>query len=140
MSACIQILSAIGPVASASERWTRGLTAESMLPALAISSFKLWKHDFIETEKVKIALKTSMLRLESASACKPNPCGWRTQEWIFCGLLRGLPLADLAFSPSLIDAAKLGILSASVISAVAGVVLLSIWSARGKYPKISYGS
>jgi NhaA family Na+:H+ antiporter len=49
-------------------------------------------------------------------------------------------IANLAFSPSLINAAKLGILSASIISAVAGVVLLSVWSARGKYPKISNGS
>jgi len=48
------------------------------------------------------------------------------------GFTMALFIASLAFSPSLINAAKLGILSASVFSAVAGVVLLSSWSARGK--------
>jgi NhaA family Na+:H+ antiporter len=56
------------------------------------------------------------------------------------GFTMALFIANLAFSPSLINAAKLGILSASIISAVAGIVLLSVWSARGKYPKISNGS
>ena len=68
MSACIQILSAIGPLASASERWTRGLTGESMLPALAISSRKLRKYEYIQSDftqlnNVKITMKTSILTM-----------------------------------------------------------------------------
>jgi NhaA family Na+:H+ antiporter len=56
------------------------------------------------------------------------------------GFTMALFIANLAFSPSLINAAKLGILSASIFSAVAGVVLLSGWSACRKYPKSSNGS
>lgn len=56
------------------------------------------------------------------------------------GFTMALFIAHLAFSPSLINAAKLGILSASIFSAVAGVVLLSGWSACRKYPKSSNGS
>jgi NhaA family Na+:H+ antiporter len=56
------------------------------------------------------------------------------------GFTMALFIANLAFSPSLINVAKIGILSASVFSAVAGVVLLSLLSPRGKYPKTSNGS
>jgi NhaA family Na+:H+ antiporter len=40
-------------------------------------------------------------------------------------------IADLAFDDALINAAKLGILSASVASAAAGLVVLA-WATRGK--------
>lgn len=51
------------------------------------------------------------------------------------GFTMALFIANLAFSPSLINAAKLGILLASAFSAAAGVVLLMGWSAWGKNPK-----
>lgn len=53
------------------------------------------------------------------------------------GFTMALFIANLAFSPSLINAAKLGILLASAFSAAAGVVLLMGWSAWGKNHKIS---
>ncbi|QBQ56185.1 Na+/H+ antiporter NhaA [Nitrosococcus wardiae] len=62
-------------------------------------------------------------------------------DWMFLaagGLLAGIGftmalfIANLAFSSSLINAAKLGILSASVFSAAAGIALLSRWALRGK--------
>lgn len=56
------------------------------------------------------------------------------------GFTMALFIANLAFSPSLINAAKLGILSASFFSSMAGIVLLSGWSASGKCPKTSSGS
>jgi NhaA family Na+:H+ antiporter len=48
------------------------------------------------------------------------------------GFTMALFIASLAFSPNLVNAAKLGILSASIFFAVAGVILLSIYSARIK--------
>lgn len=48
------------------------------------------------------------------------------------GFTMALFIANLAFSPGLINAAKLGILSASAFPAVAGVVLLSHRSLRRK--------
>ena len=86
----------------------------------------------------------SWLAVRTGIAIRPPDLNWTLLA--AGGLLAGIGftmalfIANLAFSPSLINAAKLGILSASVISAVAGVVLLSIWSARGKYPKNSNGS
>jgi len=56
------------------------------------------------------------------------------------GFMMALFIASLAFSPSLINDTKLGILSASVFPAVVGLLLLSVWSARGKYPKTLSGS
>ena len=47
------------------------------------------------------------------------------------GFTMALFIANLAFDPSLINAAKLGILSASVVSAVAGIALLVWLSQRG---------
>jgi NhaA family Na+:H+ antiporter len=52
------------------------------------------------------------------------------------GFTMALFIANLAFGPNLINAAKLGILSASIFSAVAGVALLSGWSTLGRHPKI----
>jgi NhaA family Na+:H+ antiporter len=86
----------------------------------------------------------SWLAAHTGIATRPPDLNWTLLA--AGGLLAGIGftmalfIANLAFSPSLINAAKLGILSASIISAVAGVVLLSVWSARGKYPKISNGS
>ncbi|MGR9117457.1 MAG: Na+/H+ antiporter NhaA, partial [Gammaproteobacteria bacterium] len=45
------------------------------------------------------------------------------------GFTMALFIANLAFSPNLIGAAKLGIFAASIFSALAGVMLLSVWSA-----------
>jgi NhaA family Na+:H+ antiporter len=56
------------------------------------------------------------------------------------GFTMALFIANLAFSPALINEAKLGILLASIFSAVGGVLLLSVWSARGKHPKTLNGS
>lgn len=47
------------------------------------------------------------------------------------GCTMALFIANLAFDPSLINAAKLGILSASVVSAVAGMASLVWLSQRG---------
>ena len=86
----------------------------------------------------------SWLAVCTGIAVRPPDLNWRLLA--AGGLLAGIGftmalfIANLAFSPSLINAAKLGILSASVFSAVAGVVLLSGWSAHGKYPTNSNGS
>ena len=56
------------------------------------------------------------------------------------GFTMALFIANLAFSPNLISAAKLGIFAASIFSALVGVMLLSVWSAWKKYPKTSNGS
>jgi NhaA family Na+:H+ antiporter len=47
------------------------------------------------------------------------------------GFTMALFIADLAFHDALIDAAKLGILSASLVSAAAGLAVLA-WSTSGK--------
>jgi hypothetical protein len=51
------------------------------------------------------------------------------------GFTMALFIANLAFSPSLINSAKLGILSASVFSAVAGIALLAWLSPGGTHPR-----
>ena len=84
-------------------------------------------------------LSFSWLAVRTRIAVCPPDLNWRSLA--AGGLLAGIGftmalfIANLAFSPSLIDAAKLGILTASVFSAVAGVVLLSGGSAPAKYPK-----
>jgi NhaA family Na+:H+ antiporter len=47
------------------------------------------------------------------------------------GFTMALFIADLAFDDAMINAAKLGILSASVVSAAAGLAVLA-WSTSGK--------
>jgi NhaA family Na+:H+ antiporter len=47
------------------------------------------------------------------------------------GFTMALFIADLAFDDALINAAKLGILSASLTSAAAGLAVL-VWATRGK--------
>ena len=89
-------------------------------------------------------LSFSWLALRTGIAVRPPDLNLRLLAG--GGLLAGIGftmalfIASLAFSPSLINTAKLGILLASVFSAVAGVVLLSVWSHSGKYPKTSNGS
>jgi NhaA family Na+:H+ antiporter len=51
------------------------------------------------------------------------------------GFTMALFIASLAFDQSLINAAKLGILSASIVSAVAGIALLAWLSPRGMHPR-----
>lgn len=81
-------------------------------------------------------LSFSWLALRTGIATRPPDLGWRLL--IGGGLLAGIGftmalfIASLAFSPSLIDSAKLGIILASVFSAVAGIALLAGISAVGK--------
>lgn len=77
----------------------------------------------------------SWLAVRSGIATLPPDLGWKLLAG--GGLLAGIGftmalfIANLAFSPSLIDSAKLGIFLASVISAVAGLALLMWLSPRG---------
>ncbi|WP_268935048.1 Na+/H+ antiporter NhaA [Spartinivicinus ruber] len=48
------------------------------------------------------------------------------------GFTMALFIANLAFSPTLINSAKLGIFSASLFSAILGISLLSLWAAFEK--------
>ncbi len=52
------------------------------------------------------------------------------------GFTMALLIANLAFSPNLISAAKLGIFTASIFSALAGVILLKVWSSKRTRLKI----
>ena len=75
------------------------------------------------------------LAVRSGLASRPPEMGWGMLAG--GGLLAGigftmaLPIADLAFHDALTDAAKLGILSASVVSAAAGLAVLA-WSTTRK--------
>jgi NhaA family Na+:H+ antiporter len=83
----------------------------------------------------------SWLAVRSGIALRPADLDW--------GLLAGgallagigftmaLFVANLAFSSSLIDSAKLGIFLASVVSAVAGLALLAWLPARGRHPEVA---
>jgi NhaA family Na+:H+ antiporter len=84
-------------------------------------------------------LTFSWLAVRTGIAMRPA-----TQSWGFLaagGLLAGIGftmalfIANLAFDPSLINAAKLGILSASVVSAVAGIASLVWLSQRGRHSR-----
>ena len=46
------------------------------------------------------------------------------------GFTMALFIANLAFSPDLLNAAKMGILTASIFSALAGTGVLALWSFR----------
>jgi NhaA family Na+:H+ antiporter len=89
-------------------------------------------------------LSFSWLAVRTGIAIRPPELDWKLLAG--GGLLAGIGftmalfIATLAFSPSLINVAKIGILSASIFSAVAGVVLLRLLSPHGKYPKTSTGS
>lgn len=73
------------------------------------------------------------LAVRSGLAVRPRELGWATLGG--GGMLAGigftmaLLIADLAFEGALLDAAKLGILAASILSATAGLVLLA-WLGR----------
>jgi NhaA family Na+:H+ antiporter len=75
------------------------------------------------------------LAVRSGFAMCPEGLGWKllaTGSLLAgIGFTMSLFIAHLAFTPGLINAAKLGILSASVLSAVAGVALLAVQSSRG---------
>lgn len=74
------------------------------------------------------------LAVRSGIAIRPPDLSWRllagSSLLAGVGFTMALFIANLAFSESLINAAKLGILSASVVSAVAGVALLAWLSPR----------
>ncbi len=76
----------------------------------------------------------SWLVVWSGIAIRPPDLSWRLLAGgallAGIGFTMALFIANLAFSESLIKAAKLGILSASVVSAVAGVTLLAWLSLR----------
>jgi NhaA family Na+:H+ antiporter len=75
------------------------------------------------------------LAVRSGLASRPPDMGWGMLAG--GGLLAGIGftvalfIADLAFDDALIHAAKLGIFSASIVSAAAGLVVLA-WATRGK--------
>ena len=81
----------------------------------------------------------SWLAVRTGVASRPP-----TLDWVLLaagGLLAGIGftmalfIANLAFHPDLINDAKLGILTASVFSAVAALLLLIWWSARNRKTK-----
>jgi NhaA family Na+:H+ antiporter len=88
-------------------------------------------------------LMFSWLAVRSGIAIRPPELSWRLLAG--GGLLAGIGftmalfIANLAFSKSLIDGAKLGIFLASVFSAGAGLVLLMWVSARGRPPQVDRG-
>lgn len=85
-------------------------------------------------------LTFSWLAVRSGIAIRPPDLCWRALAG--GGLLAGIGftmalfIANLAFSKSLVDSAKLGIFLASVFSAVAGLALLMSLPAHGKYLRV----
>lgn len=83
-------------------------------------------------------LTFSWLAVRSGIAVRPPSLSWGTLG--AGGMLAGIGftmalfIANLAFGPSLINAAKLGILSASAFSAVVGIALLAWLSPGGTHP------
>lgn len=86
-------------------------------------------------------LTFSWLAVRSGIAIRPPNLDWRLLAG--GGLLAGIGftmalfIANLAFSQSLIDSAKLGIFLASIVSAAAGLALLRWWPGRGQHLKSS---
>jgi len=80
----------------------------------------------------------SWLAVRSGVAIRPLELSWRLLAGgsllAGIGFTMALFIANLAFSKSLIDSAKLGIFLASVVSALAGLALLTWLPARGKAP------
>jgi len=78
----------------------------------------------------------SWLAVRSGIAIRPPELGWRLLAGgsllAGIGFTMALFIANLAFSQSLIDSAKLGIFLASVVSALAGIALLSGLFGDGK--------
>jgi len=83
----------------------------------------------------------SWLAVRSGIALRPADLDWGLLAG--GGLLAGIGftmalfVANLAFSSSLIDSAKLGIFLASVVSAVAGLALLTWLPTRGRRPRVA---
>jgi NhaA family Na+:H+ antiporter len=83
----------------------------------------------------------SWLAVRSGIALRPADLDWGLLAG--GGLLAGIGftmalfVANLAFSSSLIDSAKLGIFLASAVSAVAGLALLAWLPARGRHPRVA---
>lgn len=89
-------------------------------------------------------LTFSWLAVRSGIAIRPAELSWRLLAG--GGLLAGIGftmalfIANLAFSESLIDSAKLGIFLASVFSAAAGLALLLSLPAHGKHLGVDRGN
>jgi NhaA family Na+:H+ antiporter len=77
----------------------------------------------------------SWVAVRSGLAIRPEGLSWKLLATASLlagiGFTMALFIANLAFTPALINPAKLGILGASVLSAVAGVALLAVQSSRG---------
>jgi NhaA family Na+:H+ antiporter len=88
-------------------------------------------------------LTFSWLAVRSRLAIRPPDLSWRllTGGSLLAGIgfTMALFIANLAFSASLIDSAKIGIVLASVFSAVAGLSLLMWLTARGIDPEVGRG-
>ena len=84
----------------------------------------------------------SWLAVRSHIAIRPPELSWRMMAGggflAGIGFTMALFIANMAFSESLIDSAKLGIFLASVFSAAAGLALLSGLPARGKTPRVGH--
>ena len=84
----------------------------------------------------------SWLALRLHIAIRPPELSWRLLAGgsllAGIGFTMALFIANLAFDKSLIDSAKLGILVASVFSAVAGLALLMWLPARGRTHKVGH--
>ena len=80
----------------------------------------------------------SWLAVRTGIAIRPPDLDWRLLAGgsllAGIGFTMALFIASLAFNPELINAAKMGILSASVFSAIAGVALLFFLPERAKQP------
>ena len=86
----------------------------------------------------------SWLAERMGMAIRPPDLGWMLlaagSMLTGIGFTMALFIASLAFSASLINDAKLGILSASVVSAAVGIVLLLGWSARKRRRETATGA
>jgi NhaA family Na+:H+ antiporter len=88
-------------------------------------------------------LTFSWVAVRSGIALRPPELSWRLLAGgamlAGIGFTMALFIANLAFSQSLIDSAKLGIFLASVVSAAAGLALLMWWPAPGAQPPADRG-
>jgi NhaA family Na+:H+ antiporter len=82
----------------------------------------------------------SWLAVRSHIAIRPPDLSWRLlaggSMLAGIGFTMSLFIANIAFSKSLIDSAKLGIFISSVFCAVVGLALLMWLPARGKYSQV----
>lgn len=84
----------------------------------------------------------SWLAVRSHIAIRPPELSWRMMAGggflAGIGFTMALFIANMAFSESLIDSAKLGIFLASIFSAAVGLALLRGLPARGKSPRVGH--